>query len=275
MRVAGVGVLFALCAFRVASAQAPPARRATSAKPEYPVEVTDRPLLMFAGMTLLDVGIDFPTVNETTVDAMGNQTTTTSKLGHYVLPSLYVRHSFGAVQLFAGTDLTPGGDFYFAGGGIRIGRGVVNLTVTYSSSEDLVVSVEKKESGYIFDERASYTHKTLLVPRRFSLIGFAGVAVEKLSKTPTTSMPTSRTSSSLFASGGGTVQLARRLALYAGPSLNVPLMGTDASTTIDARTQLLVAGRHWDFYGNFELHDLTETRHPFLGFGVIRRYSGE
>ena len=64
----------------------------------YPVSDTDRPLVLFAGMTRLDMSIDVPTYFITTFDAMGNPMTK-KELGHDL--DVTVTHAFGPVETYA------------------------------------------------------------------------------------------------------------------------------------------------------------------------------
>lgn len=239
------------------------------ASSEYPIELVDRPLLMLAGMSTIDFGVDVGTVIATDDDAMGIKT---MRRVATIVPSVLVSHCFGAVEVFAATDVAPGGDSYDIGADIRIGAlpGVVQLSVSYDTEEDLLLNVDDQQ-GHAFGQRASYSYKAFLVPNRFSVGAAAGVSAFEGSRTYSTGMTASETVASAFLGVGPQLQITRRLATYGTVSLNVPVYG-DRSTSLFGQVGLLVAFKHWDFYGRFGIQDATDTRRPLVAFGAVYRF---
>lgn len=238
------------------------------ASPEFPIALADRPLLMFAGMSTIDFGVDVATVIGTDVDEMGAET---MRRVQTIVPSVVVSHSFGAVEVFAATDLAPGGDSYDIGADIRTGSlpGAVHLSVSYETEEDLLFELDEQQ-GHAFGQRASYGYKAFLAPKRFSVGAAAGASAFESSRTKG-GMTVSETVASVFVGIGPQLQITRRLATYGSVSLNVPVYG-DRSTSLFGQLGLLVAFKHWDFYGRFGIQDATDTRRPLVAFGVVYRF---
>jgi hypothetical protein len=104
----------------VASAQpSPPA-------PIYPQEDTDRPLVLFPGMTVIDVSNDFVTFFHT------NSGTTALTRFIQFEPDATLEHAFGPVELSAELIVNPTGPFGSVVATTMLGPGAVSVQLSGS-----------------------------------------------------------------------------------------------------------------------------------------------
>ena len=230
----------------------------------YPLELVDRPLLMFAGMTYIDLGFNFPTYVTTTTDATGATTTMRTRLGEHFYPDLSFAHSFGVVEVFAGTGITS-----YVGGDVRIGDLPARVSAAFSLL-DLGVGVH-----YDLGQRVSVAYKWIAVPHRFEIYAGTSFLLREVSEDRPMEMPSSGTMAVLDPDIAPTLQITRRLAISENIDVAIPVANTsNVSLKVkgNALTQLTFALRHWDFYGQVGVWDFTDTHLLFVAFGAVFRF---
>ena len=244
---------------RTAGAQPAPA-------PEYPETVVDRPLVMLPGMTAFDAAEELSSYVTTTVDAMGNMTST-RHLGHAL--ELSMTHAVGAVQL----SFDAIGIYLTGSAQVAIGdRSRVSVSFAWADPQATV--------HYYYGEHASYGYRYPLVEHRVALWAAANVYAAEEALTPT--MAPASSGSILSASVGGAVevQLTSRLAVdvTVGPELllgkSAALMLDVPSTSLGGHIQVTQTFHHWDFYVWIADGDLTRGRRPYGAIGFEHRWGG-
>ena len=261
MRGIGGGVVFVACLVRSVSAQPRPP------SPLYPTEVTDRPVVLFAGMTELGFGLNFPTFVETTTNAMGNTVTTTTNLGDKIRPDFSSAHGFGRIDVVGGYS---GNEFFYVGARMQTGciPAVLSITLGANGGVD-----REGRNHWRFVQSASYGYRWTVVPGRLAISGHVGAGA--FEATDPGDMPSSGSTISISAGGGATVQLTSSLALSVVPGISRTVRdtsSTDRAARIGTTAQLSLAFRRWDFYAQFALSDLTDTRRPFAAAGADHRF---
>ncbi len=259
-----IAIAVALGTARAASAQA-----ATDPPRGFPEAEVDRPLVLFAGMTSLDISVFLPTLRIAITDAMGNTTFPVSRLGHYVRLAASVEHAFGMLQPFVGYSNFTFGTTLDAGA--RVGLGCYGAI-------DVVVSDDVRNGNvdYSYREQLDYIYKAIVVPHRFSLAGRVGATTSELRLTPFMQPTVSGTYFTVFVHADAELQLTSRLALATGATVDLPAYAspglTPESTTLNPYVQLLFAYRRWDFYANLGASDVTRTPFPYASFGLVHRW---
>lgn len=239
-----------------------------AARAEYPLIVTDRPILLTAGLTAIDFSLNLPTYDLTTVDMMGNATTTRTGLGERFHSDFGVRHAFGRLQLSAGSRVAGQFDSYYLGAAIATGDVPGSVSVTVSFYRDGGVD-------YAFTESLSYAHRLLWIRGRFVLFGGASAAISEVSTSPPMEMSASGSSVSLSAFASAIVQLTPRLSIGVYPSFRAEVRNTyetKAPSTLGEMTQASLALGMWDIYGQFGLFNLTDAPRPYASFGAVCRF---
>lgn len=267
MRAVVVCGVVVACLLRVASAQTPPSA-APPSTPVYPLAITDRPILLYPGMTEFDFSVDFPTYLQTTVDAMGNTVVTRTGLTDNAKGSLFVAHAFGPVQVSVAT-----GRLAYAGVSLNTGTIPAVLTLSVSSS----FAAGYRDPNYYYDAQGfSFRHKLHVSPGRFAVYGGAGVSLIEYSSTLDTGMISAGHIVLISAQVTAEFQLTRRLGLYVGESLSAPASQSSSqhfTATLTSSVEIVFAAfRTWDFYGAFGLSDVTSARLPDLSCGFAKRW---
>lgn len=260
MRASVGGVVFVACLVQSVGAQPQPP------SPVYPTEVTDRPVVLFAGMTELGVALNFPTFVETTMDGMGNTVTTTTKLGHEMRLDFSSRHGFGGIDIFGGFGSNQ---LFYVGAAMQTGCIPAVVSITLGANGGF----SQEGSHFRFSQSASYGYRWTVVPGRLAIGGNVGVSA--FEATDPGDMPSSGSIISISAGGGATVQLTSRLALSVAPGISRTVRdtySTDRAARNGTTAQLSLSFRRWDFYAQFALFDLTETRRPFAAAGAVHRF---
>ena len=249
---------------RVASAQ--------PATPEYPEADVDRPLLMYAGMTRLDISLDFPTYVTTSTDPVtGLTTTSTSSLGHTSNIDIAVAHSFGPAEVTGQLVGDNGTADVYAG---------VRIRIDSRSAFDLELGFEIPEGNIRYDyfQDFGYVYRALRVPQHFVLYGFVGGSTTEFAVQPPTDFASPGYYTAASVGGSAEVQLASRLSLYVTPRLSIPISHssrpTPAATSLGESSGLLLVLGHWDFYAQLAFDDVTGHRHPFANAGFVHRWGG-
>jgi hypothetical protein len=206
MRVVVVAGAIVACSLRLASAQTPPAALvAPMTSPEYPLAITDRPILLYPGMTELDLSEDFPTYTRTTVDAMGNATTTRTGLADNRTPALNVAHAFGPVQVSVGLG-------QLAGAEVNLNTGVVPEVLTLWVSSSFLSKYQ--DPNFYYDRQGfGIGHKVHVAPGRFAVYGGGSVSLIEHASTLDNGMVSADHVVWLGVGATAELQLTRRLAV--------------------------------------------------------------
>lgn len=251
--------------------------RTAIADPTYPESDVDRPLLMYGGMTSLDLGLDLPTYAQTTVDASGNAMTSTTTLGHYRYADVVFLHSFGSVEI-GGRILDDVSGPYVQGQALAyLGPipGALSITAQVKVSEDYSVYTHD------YTETVGYLYKLAVVPHHLALLGAASLGISEFALKPTAMSPPAPPAGTYVGGSVGVtaeVQVTTQFAIAIGASAYAPIHRPAAADTgsasLGTSTSLLYALRHWDFYGQLGLGDVTDSRTPFASIGVVHRWGG-
>ena len=240
---AGISVLL-VCGSRLAAADA--------SEPEYPVAVTDRPIVLPAGATLLGLSYEFRTqVFHGTRSGFTDDTT----------PDIVVGHAFGPVEI----DLGAGELAY---GSVEIDLGGPALDI------GAVARFPQNGGTYGYAQSISVIHKLVLAPQQFAVFGSASLYLAEskvVDPTPVSGhVITARTRAGLE------VQLAPNVALSSAALVDAPLQQSSAfhaMTALAVSAELLFAIRRWDFYAAGSLYDITRTGPAtFLSIGFTKRW---
>lgn len=232
-------------------------------KPEWPLAEVDRPLLLYRGMTILDISLDFETHLRTTTDPAGNTMTTATALGDQQVLDFVVAHSWGSFQL-SGRIVD------------RLASAVIDFELpALPGTLYAVIDYFDPQKGvrYSYSQAVGYHAKARVAPGRLAIAGGcwtelgeyafegAGQHGEQLLQ--------------VGASGGPEIQLTRRLAIFGGASMGVPVNepgGSRRPTVIDVYGGLVFAFRRVDVYTDLDENDLTGYRRPFANLGAVVRW---
>jgi len=260
VRVLGLVVVALTCSSTAAKAQAVAANPPT----EYPAAVVDRPILLLPGMTELDISLDLPTYTSTTVDAMGNTTTSRTSLGSRRALDVNVMHAVGTVELTAGVLLTT---YDFAH---------LDATIETDPSGAASIGLSYYYNGVdrVYTQTAGYAYKWLVEPGRLALYGAVGFSASEISSMPKMAAPSTGRIIEPYASGAAALQLTPNLAVGEHVELDVPVStaGRSATTSLGELTELTLGLQRWDFYAQFAIQNLTNTRLPFAAAGFTHRW---
>jgi hypothetical protein len=232
---------------------------------EYPETSVDRPLLMYGGMTSLDVSEDFRTYTQMGVDANGNPTSAT-KIDNDL--DLGLAHSFGLFQV-SGRAVGPAA---ILGATAQAG---CDATVGASLEWD----VPQLWYRYAHAQGIGYTRRLLRVDHVLAVFAGASMYLVEESLTPANAPRSAGTLFGAHASATASVQLMPRLAFEFGAGVGGMLTKSsslvdDRPTALGAYAQLEETVHHWDFYANFTLANLTRSASPFWSAGVVHRWGG-
>ncbi|MDB4956255.1 MAG: hypothetical protein JWO36_3824 [Myxococcales bacterium] len=232
---------------------------------EYPLAIADRPILLNAGMTELDISADFPTFLKT--DAMGNPTTTRSGFADNGRPGFAVTHSFGPVQVTAGV----GPLFY---GAVSWKTRAVPAVLSISLTSNLSARTDPPSDFYDAQSFA-VSHKVVVSPGRFAVYGRASAALIEYSTRLDRGMASAGHIVWLSAHASGELQITPRLGMYFGASVRGPASESSNfhdTSTLASDIELRMALGTWDLYGSFELSNLTSTLLTYTSFGFSKRW---
>ena len=219
---------------------------------EYPLAVTDRPIVLPAGATLLDISYELKTYVLHGMRSGFTDDTT---------PNVAVGHAFGPVEIDLGAGELAYGSVAIDLGGPTL---AVNAFFTFPQSKDI----------YSYTQGISVIHKLVLAPQQFAVFGSASLSLHEiqiLDPTPASGhVITARTRAGLE------IQLAPNVALISAALVEAPLQQSSAFHSITALTvsaELLFAIRRWDFYVAGSLYDITRTGpSTFLSLGFTKRW---
>jgi hypothetical protein len=244
--------------------------RVAAAEPSYPESDVDRPLLLYSGMTSLDLGLDLPTYVH--FDTSGNATKSNTALGRYRNADVVLSHSFGNIEVGARILGDPSGPYAQARAIAYLGPipGALSMTAQIKApSSDSVADHE-------YTEGVGYMYKLAIVPHQLAVLAAANVSVSELGLKPIAMSPPAPPSGTYVYAGIGLtaeVQLAAPFAIAVGAGLSGPIrqpheLGT-GSAALETSMSLLYALHEWDFYCQPGLTDITSSRRPFVNFGAV------
>src|SRR3954453_17934382 len=151
-----------------------------TAEPIYPESVVDRPLLLLRGMTTLDLGLDFRTYLQTTVDANGNTATSKTSLWDDHAGDIVVTHSFGSFEIGGRLLGNKTGPFLQAHLRTYLGPIPGALTIT----ADIKATQENSAFDHEYFEDVGYTYKAVVVSHQLALYGNANVEITEVAFKP-------------------------------------------------------------------------------------------
>jgi hypothetical protein len=233
----------------------------------YPLAKTDRPLVMFPGMTSIDFGIDLPTYKETTTDAMGVMHTSRSALGDNANGDLVVGHAFGGIEGRARVAFPARFDLFELGATAQ----------PFSESSSISLDVGFRRDSvlrYSVTERAAFTQRLVRIPGRLALYGSGSIGASEYSVKDATGMATSGRDLSASAQVSIVGQVLPSLALQLNPIVTVPIAssGPRPSTTLGVVSQLTLTVQRWDLYAQFVLSDVVDERRQYAAGGAVVRF---
>jgi hypothetical protein len=238
--------------------------RVASAEPtEYPLAITDRPLVLPPGVTELDIAEQFRTYVQDVVDAMGNTTRDRTAFASHRTPELALGHSFGGVQVTGGlgevADLSVDIDTKSIPGVFGIGF-----------SDHWV-----RGAGYDYSQSFGVGHKLVVSPGQFAIFGGSAVSLNErtIMPDPATLSPTH----TIGVSGRvtGEAQLTSRLGVYATVGAWAPVHQSSSlhsTAQLNTGVTLLFAFRRWDLFTGFSLGDVTRDPATYFAFGFAHRW---
>jgi hypothetical protein len=246
------------------------AQTATAVAPVYPQADTDRPLVLFPGMTVLDISVNFETFFATNTDSMGNTTTT-----RFIRPELdlALEHAFGPMEVLAELTGNAYGPLWAFSGQMMLGPGALSFTF------DGQARTPNSGISSLYDQIVAYSYKRLLLPHWLAIYAGGNVDLGEVKVTPTPAIENRDYSVYGQLSASIDVQLMPRLALDVGPSVDVVLAHSASlsgdTSTLNAGSALILALGHWDLYGNFDVNDLLAHRpSTFSSVGFVHRWGG-
>lgn len=221
----------------------------------YSETYVDRPLVMYAGMTSLDISED-----------LYRYSAGTTRYDNEF--DLYVEHSFGPVAIA------------FHGVGIETH---FELSVPLYCDDELTATftndVPQTYLKYAYGEAIDYVHKARVVPHVLALYENVSVGVFEESLTP--AMASASAGSAWGASIGASaqVQLAPRLALDVGGGAFFPVthsssLQIDPRASGDAHVEIAQTFHAWDLYAYIGLGDITDTHYLYGSAGFVHRWGG-
>jgi hypothetical protein len=260
---ARVGGAVACCA-HIASAQAPPAIDPALA---YPIEITDRPLLLPSGVISLDISLDRSSYIQNSVDANGNMTRFVTSSGHEHDADITAGYGFGPVEVDARIV------FQLAqlGASIDLGSGLGIVTAAFQYYEQL------SYRPYDYAQYLAYDFKIDAIPKLLRFTGGASAHLAELSLTPMGAAAASGTTIAVTAGGGATVQIQRRVALSVGASVGKvvsysPGLLSDTGPDLEGYATLNVSFHRWDLYAQGGYDYVSGMALPFAAIGFVHRW---
>lgn len=221
----------------------------------YPETYVDRPLVMYSGMTSLDISEDF-------------ERYTTGGIRYDNQLDVDIEHSFGFVELFVrAVGITAPIDITFP------------LGCDDSIGVGFTLYVPQTYLKYAYGESVGYVHKARIVPHVLALYAKGNVSTTEESLTPMMMPASAGTAVVAEIEVSAQVQLAPRLALDAGGGVAFPVTHS-ASLLIDPRAsgyafaEIVQTFHAWDFYANLGIDDLTDARVLYGSAGFVHRWGG-
>jgi hypothetical protein len=214
----------------------------------FPVAMPDRPLVLPAGATELELSYGFVTRVEAVADVMGNVMYERTGFADDYTPELRVSHAFGRFEV----------------GGF-IDNEVMRATLDVDTGAIPEVVAIAASFIYYTDGRYSYTqslaarHQVVLVPGRFAVSGGASVYLNERKAT------VDAMTREGYVVGGNvgvraTVQLPARFAFQCGPYVGGPFRQSpdfEVQVALGVQGHVFYALRKWDFYIGGALNNIT------------------
>lgn len=227
----------------------------------FPQMIVDRPLVLWAGMTSADVGIDFPTYQT----GLSSHTA----LGDYHDLDFSLHHAFGGVQLGVQFVDSFQGPIVSAGVRAMLGPGALDLDTSFRLPTD--ASGIDHEDG----AAARYVYKAIVAPGTFAVYMHGGVSAAEYSFVDQYPYPMSGHRIAVSAEGGIELQLAPEVTATLGANAVVPIDDTmNGRASPAAGGQLTYVFDRFDVYANLWVYDLFKVRLPYAGVGVVTRFGG-
>ncbi|MGE5185375.1 MAG: hypothetical protein ACM31C_25100 [Acidobacteriota bacterium] len=221
----------------------------------YPETYVDRPLVMYAGMTALDISED-------------GERYTTNGIRYDNQLDLDVTHSFGPVEVSLRT----------VGITADIGAGIL-LGCDDSIGGGFTDYVPQTYLKYGYGEFFNYVHKARVVPHVLALYERVSMNVTQESLTPAMARASAGTIVATSIATSAQVQLTPRLSVDLGGSASFPVAHSssllvDPRASGDAYVELVQTLHAWDLYAHLGVGDLTETHYLYGAAGFVHRWGG-
>ncbi len=248
-----------------ASAQVPgpAAGPGEDSPPEYPTVSVDRPVLLFTGMTTVDVAgrlAHSPAGALDLADASAVTAHTTAT------PGLALAHAFGRVQLGAyGTRDAAGASI--AVQSREVPGGYVEL-----SAEDLAVG---PGGGYDYKQSLSYVYKKVVAPHRVAFFMGFGANIAELKITLPTQVTAAGHIAAIAVNVAGEVQVTARLSAALAARVDSDVDHSKklpSDQYLDVGVRVRLATHRLDVYGAFAFTDVTHTAAFSASVGVLGRF---
>lgn len=243
----------------------------------FPVMYTERPIMLYDGMTEVAVDLDLPTYTISSTDAAGNATTRTTRIGEYVDLDPRIRHAFGPVEIGAGIgfNLAHPLDHYYPGsitgysvaGRFAVGIGDISVGL---GAHPTFNSADHSDHASI-----GYELKWHAVPELFALYAGAWLAMDDYSFTSSAGPPTADRVESGSLQVDCELHALQKLTADLYGDIVAPLASLSGMTG-RTYTQLSLAaiyeGGGYDLVANFGVGDLTHNASIGAAIGVRFRF---
>ena len=264
-------VLGVLASAPAASAQvaphAPVAQQAPGpadeAPPAYPTSSVDRPVLLFDGMTTVDVSGEVEHLPDGALDLSDASAVTAHTR---TTPGLALAHSFGRVRIGAyGTRDA-------AGASVAVQSSEVPWGYVELAAQDLAVGAG---GGYDYKQSLSYFYKKLVTPHRFAFYMGFGANIAELKITLPTAVTTAGHIAAIAVNVAGEVQITERLSAALTARVDSVVDHSKelpSDQYLDAGVRIRVATHRFDLYGTFAFPDVTHTTALAASVGALCRF---
>ena len=231
----------------------------------YPIESTDRPILLPANVWRLDFSLDYSSYLQQVTDANGVTKTIVTADGHTHDGDLALGYSFGPVEIDARTlhRLAQ------LGAAVDLGCNCGVISATFEYFHPVAPTV------YDYAQYVGYAYKLIAIPKMLSFEAGASMRIAEASEAPMDKVAFSGTVVTFSGGVGATVQVVRRLALSVGVNAGGPLQhsaGFTPRASMGSYAELLFGFHRWDLYAQFGGDDLTHTTLPFGAVGFVHRW---
>lgn len=223
----------------------------------YPQLIVDRPLVYSAGMTAVDLGVDFPSYR------FGDSSNT--RLGAYVYPDLVIIHAPGAFQLGGEVEEDYGGAVVTGSFRTYAGPGAVSASVSFRiPNSQFGADSELAQS-------AGYGVKSTVVPHVLSVDAGGSLTQWEIGRQYYPSVDPLW----LGAGVGAGLQLVPEFYVHASAQAFVPLLDTDTvHAYLSAGASATYIYDRFDVYSWIRVDELQHAPVPSAGGGVTMRFGG-
>lgn len=231
----------------------------------YSIAIPDRPLVLPAGATELEISYEFRTYVVKVIDQMGNVFYRRTGFADDRTPDFRVAHALGPFELSAGLGelarVQIKYDTKAAPGEVYVGAGF---------------SAVQNNGSYHHNQYAGALHKIVLMPGRLSVVGGASLRLyEQLAYVD--SMSVEGEAVTADASAVAYVQVWQRFAISTGVGAGARLWESEAfggdKTSLSPFLYTYLGLYKWDFYVGGNLFNVTHGRpSTFFTFGFKKRW---